>query len=265
MQSITDPTTLDDPVRVDRSGPVAIVRLNRPERLNALRPDDFARLAEVVDAVQGDSTLTALILTGASPSFCAGGDVKARAERLETAGAPDRSDAKRLRSNARLAETLLTGRLLSIAAIDGPCVGAGLSLACACHVRVASQRSIFKWGFLDSGLSGDYGSAHLLTSIVGRGHAAYMAALERRVSASHALSMGLISEIWPDEMFTRRFDDLVRTLKARDGFVLHRTLANLGDAEHSALPHYLDREAERQLECSQHLRSRKRRAEHEDR
>lgn len=169
-------------------GAVAVMRLNRPEALNALNPqlaEDFGR---VLDELEGRAGLRAVVLTGNGKAFCAGGDLAAFQQLIE-AGQPLGSLA------IQFHRSILRLRALAapfVAAINGPCFGVGLSLACACDFRIAADSAKFSVAFTGVALSPDSGLPWFLPRIVGLGVATELAMLNPIIDAKRAQAINLI-------------------------------------------------------------------------
>lgn len=184
----------DGTVRVERRGTVAVVTLDDPERRNALTPTTVTGLVAAFDRLEADGT-TAVVLTGAGPAFCAGADVAAL-ERLARA----EDDAER-RGVAAIYEgflRVLHSPLPTVAAVNGPAVGAGLNLALACDVRVAAVSARFDTRFLRIGLHPGGGNTWLLERAVGPQAAAAMLLLGQRIDGARAVEIGLAWSVVPD-------------------------------------------------------------------
>jgi enoyl-CoA hydratase len=172
---------------------VAIVTLDRPERLNAMSAAMFADIAAVCAALDADPAVRAIVVTGAGRGFCAGLDLD-EAIRLPAMTVPEMYDAQ---SQGALAIAGLhrIGKP-AIAAVNGPAAGGGLALALACDVRIASEAARFGVAFVRLGLSGcDVGVSWLLPRIVGMGAAAELMLTGRVIDASEALRIGLVSRV----------------------------------------------------------------------
>ena len=195
-------------VLVERRERLAIITLNAPERLNALTTDMGAALDLAFVAAATDPDVRAIMLTGAGRGFCAGASmdrlekVKAGTEPLSEAGAgvfscfADAPPQFRTRYTIPLAITKPV-----IAAVNGPCAGAGLMLALACDIRIASTDAKFVASFARMGLVAESSSAFLLGRIAGHGFASDMLLSARRVDADEALARGLVTRLAPAEGF----------------------------------------------------------------
>ena len=184
---------------------VTILRLNRPQRLNAIDEQMQTELRELLDDLAVDPTVHAVVLTGAGRGFCTGLDVRDFGPSMLDAGAPA---LDRMRFQERMAA--LPGALRAlpqpvIAAVNGPCVGAGLALCLAADIRICSTAASFGNAAILLGLSGaEMGMSYHLPRIVGTSVAADWMLTGRTVSATEADRRGLVSEIVdPDRLAER--------------------------------------------------------------
>ena len=179
---------MTDTVRFEVSGPVATITLNRPDRLNAMTEELIAGVLVLLEQVSADEAIRVLVLTGAGRGFCAGGDLGAMGEFAEPR-TPGASIAQ-LRRLHRTTELLHEMPKPTIAAVNGPCAGAGLSWACACDLRIAAESAVFRTAFLSAGLTGDFGGTWLLTRLVGAGRARDLYFRNEKLSAAAAAAWG---------------------------------------------------------------------------
>lgn len=184
-----------DTVRIEHRGSVAVVTIDDAERRNALTPATVAGIIAGFDRIESDGRTTAVVLTGAGPAFCSGADVAAL-ERLARA-----DDDTERRSVAEIYEgflRVLHCPLPTIAAVNGPAVGAGFNLALACDVRVAGAAARFDTRFLRIGLHPGGGHTWLLERAVGPQAAAAMLLLGARIDGARAAEIGLAWSVVPD-------------------------------------------------------------------
>ena len=227
---------------------VLTLMLNRPERLNALTIEMTEALLRALRRAAVDTLVRAVVLTGAGRAFCAGGDVKAMAE--------DAAARQTLEERTQLLrEHMECSRLLhempkpTIAVARGAVAGAGMSLALACDMIVASDTLKFTSAFAKVGLSGDFGSTYFLTKLLGP-RAREFALLSPVLKADDALRMGLISRIVPDAELDAHGQALARSLADGPAITLGHIKANLNFAEQGAtLAQALDHEAIRHIRC----------------
>ena len=146
---------------------VAVLTLNRPDRLNAMSPSMLDALLEALPRLAADPEVGVVVLMGAGRAFCAGGDVKAMAEGREFGGTTLEDKAQALRSRMEVSRWLHEMPKPTIAMVRGAAAGAGLSLALACDLRVAGDTARFATAFARVGYSGDFGGSWFLTQLVG--------------------------------------------------------------------------------------------------
>jgi 2-(1,2-epoxy-1,2-dihydrophenyl)acetyl-CoA isomerase len=183
---------------LERRGTVAVLTMNRPERLNAINRDVMAEMAAAVEAVRADDEARALVVTGAGRGFCAGADLMG--DGPVATGRP----AEPQDQNGRLDEEGWVGRWAKmwagldkpvIGAINGVAAGAGMSTALACDVRIGSENARFKSVFIERSLSPDSGLSYFLPRIVGYAAAADIIFTSRAVGAEEALRLGLLNRL----------------------------------------------------------------------
>ena len=199
-------------------------------------------LRDTVRALAGDASVRAVILTGAGRGFCAGGDVTGM-----TGGGSSDVD---LRSLMEVSETLVGMPAVTIAAVNGPCAGAGLAFACACDLRYAARSAVFVSAFLRVGSSGDHGSAWVLTRAVGAAKARELLLLGQRVEADEALRIGLVSAVLDDGALRPHADAVAAQLATMPANASRLMKENLNDAIALPLDRYLDAEVARFAQCS---------------
>jgi enoyl-CoA hydratase len=199
---VTMPSTLafDRP----RDG-VVVVRLNRPERLNAINAVMQTELGCVLDDLATDQYVHAVVLTGVGRGFCAGIDMRDFGPNVPEATAPALDRMRFQEKMAALAEAVRQLPQPVIAAVNGPCVGAGLALCLAADIRICSAEASFGNAAILLGLSGaEMGMSYHLPRIVGTSVAADWMLTGRTVSATEADRRGLVSElVEPDRLADR--------------------------------------------------------------
>ena len=193
-----------------------------------------------------DGSVRVVVLTGAGRGFCAGGDVTA----MTGEGRSGDAASLDLRSLMEVSELLHTMPAFTVAAVNGPCAGAGLSFACACDLRYAARSAVFVTAFLRVGSSGDHGSAWVLTRAVGPVKARELLFLGDRVDAEEALRIGLVSAVLDDGALRGHVDAIAARLAANPPTAARLMKQNLDDALMLPLGKYLDAETERFSECN---------------
>jgi len=222
---------------------VAVLTLNRPERLNAMSRPMLDALLEALPRLAEDPDVGVIVLTGAGRGFCAGGDVKAMAEGTELGGQTMEEKAQALRSRMETSRWLHEMPKPTIAMVRGPAAGAGLSLAMACDMRVASDTARFGTAFARVGYSGDFGGSYYLTQLVGTAKARELYFTADLLDAQQALALGLVNRVVPDARLEEETMALASRL-ARGPRVAYRYMKrNMNAAESAGLKEMLDLEA----------------------
>lgn len=185
-------------LQLERDGYVATIRMNRPERLNALNPGLVRDLNDVFDALDDAfPEVRAIILTGNGRGFCSGADL----ERAVAAanGAPARPSYDRRAIIQLLAPRIRRQSQPVIAAVNGIAAGAGVSISLAADIRIASDQARFASIFVKRGIAVDTGSSISLPDLVGLGVAAEMSYTGRLVDAQWALEKRLVNAVVPHD------------------------------------------------------------------
>ncbi len=195
---------------------IAVLRLNRPERLNAITDDTVAEFGRVLDTLASDPALRVLVLTGAGRGFCAGFDLSQAAEApLQALLGEAAAWTARQEAFAGIVTRLRALRAPVIAAVNGPANGAGLGIALACEIRVASPEAAFNSAFVKVGMSScDIGVSWLLPRCVGMGRAFEMMLTGRMVGAEEAERIGLVNGVVPADRLLPHALELARSIAA---------------------------------------------------
>jgi enoyl-CoA hydratase/carnithine racemase len=177
---------------------IATLALNRPERLNALGDSLREDLHDAVLRGASDDEVRVVVITGVGKGFCAGGDVKAMHEGKQAGAARSVLDkVAPLRDQVLIA--LRDAPKPVLAAVNGPAAGAGMNLALACDIRLASTSARFGQTFVRRGLHPDWGGTYFLPRIVGMAKAAELIFTGDMIDAAEALRLGLVSAVYPPE------------------------------------------------------------------
>jgi len=227
-----------------RDGAVLTITLNRPEVYNALDRAMHAKLRDAL-AEAADPEVRAVVLTGAGRGFCSGQDLR---EFQALPGSIRDALEETYHPNVRAIRAL---EKPVIAAVNGACAGAGLSLACACDVRVASSEATFVPGFVGIGLVPDSGGTWFLHRLLGFSRAFEWMVSNRRLSAAEALIWGLVSEEIPAERFRKRVEELAEWYAALPTRAVAMTKRLFENAYAASLEEQLALEAELQQAATQ--------------
>ncbi len=194
-------------VQTPRAG-VALLQLNRPERLNAINEVMVAELKQTFAALAADSSVNAVIMTGAGRGFCSGIDMRDFGPGIPDATAPAIDRLRFQERMAALPQAIWDVPQPVIAAVNGPCVGGGLALCLAADIRICSTAATFGNAAILLGLSGaEMGMSYFLPRIVGTSVAADWMLTGRSVSAEEADRRGLVSElVQPEKLLDRALE-----------------------------------------------------------
>ena len=227
-----------------QDGPVVTLTMNQPEVRNALTGN--SAVAEFVDAcmrISGDNSVKAVIVTGAGPVFSSGGNVKDMRRFFDNDIAPAAIREEYRQGIQRIPLALYNIDVPTIAAVNGPAIGAGCDLTCMCDIRIASEKATFAESFIKVGIVPGDGGAWLLPRAVGMSRAAEMSFTGDAIDAAEALACGLVSRVVVHE----RLMDEARALAARiaknPGPTLRMTKRLLREGQHMRLESLLEMSA----------------------
>ncbi len=196
----------------EQSGAVGRLTLNRPETLNAWTAEFGRELRQVIEREAADESVRAVVVTGAGRGFSSGADLKAGFDPAED-GMPDiRKELHGIYHPAIAGVRDLPKPV--VAAVNGPAVGIGCSLALACDLVIAAESAFFGLAFVNIGLMPDGGSTAFVPPAIGKARAFQMALLGERVPAAQALDWGLVNWVYPDDRLMAEADVLVSRLAA---------------------------------------------------
>jgi 2-(1,2-epoxy-1,2-dihydrophenyl)acetyl-CoA isomerase len=242
---VTQLDTGTDDLLAEVDDGVAVVTMNRPERRNAMSEAMMAAMDRMLGELEADDAVGCVVLTGTGGAFCAGGDVKAMAER-PAADRGQTMDAAIHRQRVRQRAT--SGRLWqmpkpTIAAIGGPAAGAGLSLALACDLRYAVEGAVLTTAFARVGFSGDYGGTWFLTRLVGSAKARELYYFSERLPAADAERLGIVNAVFPAADFEVEVRQRARRLAHGPRLAYRYMKENLNRAVNGELGESMDLEA----------------------
>ncbi|MBB3957327.1 enoyl-CoA hydratase-related protein [Novosphingobium sediminicola] len=198
-------------IKVSRVGDVVTVTLNRPDKLNALTPAMFGEMGAAVDAALTDGA-RALVLTGEGRFFCSGADIAPDGAGYE--GLPEDLGALLDEHYHPFMRKLAALEIPVVSALNGPCAGAGLSVALAGDIVVMGERGYLLLAFVNIALVPDAGATWLVARSAGRARALEMALLGERMGADEARAAGLVTRVVADEMVLTEAQRLAARLAA---------------------------------------------------
>lgn len=233
-------------VSVERTDDVALITLNRPERLNALVASMMAQLVDAVADVAADPAVGCVVLTGAGRGFCAGGDLGGSGVQMnvdEALGSRVEQGFSSIRGFMEAARLLHEMAKPTIAMVNGPVAGAGIGLAGACDLRFAGESATFVSAFDRIGASGDFGATWFWTKILGTGAAREIFLLGEKHSAAEAFAKGIYTRLYPDAELRDATLAAARKIAAGPRMGWRYMKANLNLAEDASFEQALDHEA----------------------
>ncbi|MCV7380870.1 enoyl-CoA hydratase [Mycobacterium alsense] len=252
------PRVLDtgtDTVTAEIADGVGVITLNRPERRNALHAEMYEAVPRLLERYAGDDAVGSVLITGAGSAFCAGGDVRDGGSRPadpvgEDAEADVRSRAAALARNARMVQLLHEIPKVTIAALPGAAVGAGMSIALSADLRIAarSARLIPGWGRL--AFSGDFGGAWFLTRLVGPSVALQLLVDGSPIDTDLAMRLGLLNRVVDDADLRSAALEWAAEIAAGPTGAWAGVKANIAEAQELPLAQALLGESERMVRCA---------------
>src|SRR4051794_13107759 len=238
-------------VIVDRRGGAATILLNRPETMNAWNRQFGLDLRAAIEDVAADDDVRAVCITGAGRGFSSGADLKEMGEREEQTpeGRPDVYKTLTERYHP-IITTIRTMPKPVVAAVNGPAVGIGLSLALASDLVIAKESAYFLLAFVNIGLVPDGGSSLFVPTRIGMARATEMAMLGERIAAPQALEWGLINRVFADDGFASASEQLIERLAAGPTRSYAGTKRQLNNWLYTRMDEQLELEADIQQEMA---------------
>jgi 2-(1,2-epoxy-1,2-dihydrophenyl)acetyl-CoA isomerase len=227
--------------------PIATIRLNRPERLNAFGGPMRDEILDALDRIASDDSIRVAIVTGEGRGFSAGGDIH-HLKQLRESG--DEQGFREVLAKGQM----ITRRMRAltrpiIAAVNGPCAGAGFSFALGCDIRIASETAMFGPSFALIGLHPDWGGSWLIPRLVGSARASELIFTGSMISAREALEVGLVNRVVPDQQLMSSTAELAHKIAKNPPGVLRLAKESIYRSLTSDLETAFARENEVQVEC----------------
>jgi 2-(1,2-epoxy-1,2-dihydrophenyl)acetyl-CoA isomerase len=232
-------------VEITRDGGVLTIVLNRPDVLNAINGAVHRGIADGLKQARGEE-VRAVVITGAGRGFCVGQDLREFEEH------PEASVGDMLRATYH--PNVLAIRALEkpvVAAVNGPCAGAGISLACACDIRIAGESASFVPGFVGIGLVPDAGGSFFIGRLLGQARAFEWMTSNRKLSAAEAAAWGLVSAVVPDDELPAHAAELAANYAAAPTRAVAMTKRLFDQAQLGTLDEQLELEAQLQTAATE--------------
>ncbi|MEU1545591.1 crotonase/enoyl-CoA hydratase family protein [Nocardia sp. NPDC005745] len=233
---------MNDPILIARTGDIVVWTLNSPEARNPISDaDTISALEDAVAAANRDHSVRAAILTGAGAAFSSGGNVKhMRARTGMFGGAPARLRQEYRHGIQRIPKALYHCEVPTIAAVNGPAIGAGFDLALLCDMRIAATTAVFAESFVKVGLVPGDGGAWLLPRAIGMARACVMAFTGEPIDAVTALDWGLVSQVVEPSALSDAAHRLAARVCANPPQALRMTKRLLREGAHQSLESLLE-------------------------
>jgi 2-(1,2-epoxy-1,2-dihydrophenyl)acetyl-CoA isomerase len=248
--STTSPAIQENLVVLEkREAGVATLVMNRPDRLNAINKELATALNEALDRLSGDDEVRVVVVTGAGRAFCAGGDLGAIGK-----GHREKKTAELqpiLRSGMQIVLKMRTMPKPVIAAIHGPAAGAGMNIALAADIRIASDEASFGQNFAKVGLFPDYGGTYFLPELVGPSIAAEMFYTGDMIDGATALRLGLVNRLVPFAKLEVETNALAQKIAQGPPLAIRAVKRMLLASSRQKLERALELEVEEQMRCFQ--------------
>ena len=234
-----------DQVTLDVTDGVATITLDRPEKLNALSPGIVNGVDRALGEIEEIEDARCVVVEGNGDAFCAGGDIGGMADR-EDGGGHERAQGI-IDSAEAVALQLHEFDLPTIARVDGYCFGAGMGVALANDIVLASEDATFSLAFRNVGLTLDYGTSYFVTQAVGPYTAKELALTGEQFSGERAEDLGLVNHAWAPGEFDEKADQFVADVASGPTVALQYSLRNIDRAARRTVKEAIEAESEAQV------------------
>lgn len=229
----------------EKENGIAVIRINRPEVMNAFDVETEEELVRTIDDVQHDDNTKVLIITGTGKAFCTGVDITA----IEGLSAQQTKSS--LKNAQQIIVALVNMEKPVIAAVNGLAVGAGCSIALACDIIIASNNAKFSQSFAKIGLVSDMGGMYFLPRMVGLAKAKELLFTGVTVDAKEAQEIGMVNKVVTEGDLERAAKDLARQIAMEPPTPIGLMKKILNQSSYLDLPSLLELETQAQEVCSQ--------------
>ena len=240
---------MSDELLYEQDGHVVTLTMNRPEQMNALSyQETFEAFVSAADRIQNDLSVRCVILTGKGRAFSAGGNVKQMRERAGIFGSGGMKTRDSYRNGIqKIPLAMYELEVPTIAAVNGPAVGAGCDLACMCDIRLVAEKAFFAESFLKLGIIPGDGGAFLLPRAVGMSRAAEMTFTGDRVYGPQAAEWGLASKCVPEDELLAEANALAARIVQQPPHALRMTKRLMRDGMSSSFDTIMEMSASMQV------------------
>lgn len=228
-------------------GGIAVLVMNRPERMNALNNDLATALNGTLTRIAEDDSVRVVVITGAGRAFCAGGDLGVIGKGREANNSKELEPILRMGMGAVL--KIRTMPQPVIAAVNGAAAGAGMNVALAADIRISAEEAVFGQNFAKVGLFPDYGGTYFLPELVGPSKAAEMFYTGDMIDAQTALRLGLVNKVVPAAQLEAEVKTLAQKIASGPPLPIRAVKKVLFADQKTALERALEAEVEHQMKC----------------
>ncbi len=226
---------------------IAVLVMNRPDRMNALNNDLATALHGSLQRIAKDDAIRVVVLTGAGRAFCAGGDLAVITQGREANNVKQLEPL--LRAGMGMVVTMRTMPQPVIAAVNGAAAGAGMNIALAADVRIAAEEAMFGQNFAKVGLFPDYGGTYFLPELAGPSKAAEMFYTADMIDAQTALRLGLVNRVVPATQLEAEVKTLAQKIASGPPLAIRAVKRVMFAEQKEALARALEKEVEHQMKC----------------
>jgi 2-(1,2-epoxy-1,2-dihydrophenyl)acetyl-CoA isomerase len=247
MSEATKSAPSDSLILESKNNGIATLTLNRPDKLNAINKDLAVALNESLGRLTTDKSIYVVVITGAGRAFCAGGDLGVIGEGRKNNDTTELEPLLRAGMHAVLKMRTMAQPV--IAAVNGAAAGAGMNIALAADLRVASESATFGQNFVKIGLFPDYGGTYFLPQLVGPAKAAEMFYTGEMIDAKEALRLGIVNRVVPAEQLESETQRFAQKIAEAPSVSIRAMKTALFGSHKLELEKALDDEVEQQLKC----------------
>lgn len=247
MSHSPQPAQRDPVLHEARHDAVAVLVMNRPDRLNALDNELATALNDALGRIAADESVRVVVVTGAGRAFCAGGDLGLIGKGRATGATQQLEPLLRAGMQAVLKMRVMPQPV--IAAVNGAAAGAGMNVALAADIRIAAEEATFGQNFAKVGLFPDFGGTYFLPQLVGPAKAAELFYTGDMIDAKTALQLGIVNQVVPTAQLEAEVKTLARTIAQGPPMAIRAVKKALFGSEKEKLAAALEHEVQEQVRC----------------